>query len=63
MKTPEASDDLSAECALGAMPGYKDLHRECRQTADVPLPHSTGILLVKRCTCPHHRYNGGSQRP
>ncbi|WP_173263389.1 hypothetical protein [Streptomyces pacificus] len=47
---------MSAECALAQRPEYKDLHRQCRQTKDVPLPHSSGILLVRRCTCPHHRY-------
>ncbi|MEV6531012.1 hypothetical protein AB0M86_15650 [Streptomyces sp. NPDC051639] len=51
---------MSAECALAQQPGYKDLHRECRQTKDVPLPYGGGILLVRRCTCPHHRYNGGT---
>ncbi|WP_173264757.1 hypothetical protein [Streptomyces pacificus] len=47
---------MSAECALAQRPEYKDLHRQCRQTKDVSLPHSSGILLVRRCTCPHHRY-------
>jgi hypothetical protein len=48
---------LSAECALAAQSGYKDLHRECRQTEDIPLPHASGIWLVLRCGCPHHAYN------
>lgn len=47
---------MSAECALAQRPGYTDLHRACRQTEDVPLPHSDGILLVRRCTCTHHVY-------
>lgn len=47
---------MSPECALAQQPGYDDLHDECRQTQDVPLPHSRGVLLVPRCTCPHHRY-------
>jgi hypothetical protein len=45
---------MSAECALAQQPGYEDLHDECRQTEDVPLPHGGGLLLVPRCTCPHH---------
>lgn len=53
MATPDTST-MSAECALAQRPEYKDLHRECRQTQDVPLPNSNGLLLVCRCTCPHH---------
>jgi len=49
-----ASQNLSAECALGSKPGYEDVHAWCRQTKDVPLPHSTGILLVHRCCCTCH---------
>lgn len=48
---------LSAECALAAQSDYTDLHRECRQTEDIPLPHAHGIWLVRRCGCPHHAYN------
>lgn len=51
---------LSAECTLGQRPGYRDVHRECRQTKDVPLPHATGILLVRRCGCLCHRRGGAS---
>jgi len=60
--TPTATDDvtLSAECTLARQPGYADVHRECRQTEDVPLPHSTGILLVTRCGCTCHRRGGAS---
>ncbi|WOX16619.1 hypothetical protein [Streptomyces sp. N50] len=47
---------MSAECAVAHQPGYADLHNECRQTEDLPLPGGGGILLVPRCTCPHHRY-------
>ncbi|MGF1237105.1 hypothetical protein ACQSME_07565 [Streptomyces sp. 2-6] len=53
----EDTSTMSAECALAQQPGYKDLHRQCRQTKDIPLPYSSGLLLVHRCTCPHHRYN------
>lgn len=49
------ADTLSAECTLGQKPGYQDVHAMCRQTKDVPLPHSTGILLVHRCRCTCHR--------
>ncbi|MGN5379465.1 hypothetical protein ACQ4WX_25910 [Streptomyces lasalocidi] len=45
----------SAECALAMRHGYEDLHTRCRQTTDVPLPHSTGLLLVPRCRCTCHR--------
>ncbi|XIE78631.1 hypothetical protein AB6O49_11925 [Streptomyces sp. SBR177] len=48
---------MSPECKLAQRPGYEDLHHECRQTKDVPLPYGAGILLVRRCTCPHHTHN------
>ena len=49
----------SAECQLAAQGwDYRDLHGSCRQTKDIPLPHSSGILLVRRCGCSCHRYNG-----
>ena len=43
----------SAECTVAQRPGYADLHRVCRQTEDVPLPHGSGLLLMRRCgrTC------------
>lgn len=44
----------SAECALAAQKGYEGLHLDCRQTEDIPLPHSIGILLVERCSCSCH---------
>lgn len=58
MIEPLTSDlaTLSAECALAAKPGYKGLHRTCGQTKDIPLPHSS-ILLLPRCTCRCHAYN------
>ncbi|KUM85178.1 MULTISPECIES: hypothetical protein [Streptomyces] len=46
---------LSAECAVAQQAGYKDLHGECRQTQDVPLPHGGGLLLARRCGCTCHR--------
>lgn len=56
MSAPAAEDvGLSAECAVGQQPGYEDLHAMCRQTKDVPLPHSNGLLLVARCRCTCHR--------
>jgi hypothetical protein len=55
------SADLSTECTLARQPAYKDVHAMCRQTKDVPLPHSTGILLVRRCRCSCHRHSGGPQ--
>ncbi|MER6274320.1 hypothetical protein ACFY0B_43675 [Streptomyces sp. NPDC001797] len=49
------AEDLSAECALAARPGYSDLHAQCHQTRDIPLPHYAGILLAARCGCSCHR--------
>jgi hypothetical protein len=46
---------LSAECTVGKMPDYTDMHDRCRQTEDIPLPHSTGILLLPRCRCTCHQ--------
>lgn len=54
-QVPDVEEGLSAECALAKRPGYQGLHRECRQTRDVPLPHVRGILLVTRCRCICHR--------
>lgn len=45
------------ECAVAARPGYEDLHAQCRQTEDVPLPYATGLLLVPRYTRLCHGYN------
>lgn len=46
---------LSAECTVAKLPDYTDMHGRCRQTKDIPLHHSTGILLQARCTCTCHR--------
>lgn len=57
------STTMSAECALAARgPGYESLHVACRQTKDIPLPHSLGVLLVRRCTCLCHSLNSRSGR-
>lgn len=57
---PESAT-LSAECTVAKRPEYEGLHANCRQTEDVPLPHSTGILLLQRCGCSCHRpTNGGA---
>ncbi|WP_199844504.1 hypothetical protein [Streptomyces sp. DSM 15324] len=45
---------LSAECAVARTPGYKDLHGQCRQTRDIHLPHSSGVVLMPRCRCTCH---------
>ncbi|QES23638.1 hypothetical protein DEJ46_34680 [Streptomyces venezuelae] len=48
---------LSVECRLGQRQGYEDVHAWCRQTEDVPLPHSDGSILLARkcqCSCHHH---------
>ncbi|MGW0823559.1 hypothetical protein [Streptomyces sp. NPDC002845] len=55
--TPSGAMDaasLSVECTVTQEPGYEYLHRECRQTEDVPLPHSMGLLLARRCGCACH---------
>lgn len=49
------TETLSAECAVAQRHGYEDLHGDCRQTHDIPLPHSHGIVLVPRCECSCHR--------
>lgn len=54
MRTATA-DALSAECTLAQKPGYGDVHAMCRRLGDVPLPHSTDIVLVPRCRCTCHR--------
>lgn len=51
-KTEEV--ELSAECEVAKRPGYEDLHDQCRQTKDIPLPHGHGILLQTRCCCGCH---------
>jgi hypothetical protein len=50
---------LSAECTLAQRPDYRDMHGKCRQTRDIPLPHSSRVLLVRRCGCPCHGKLGG----
>ncbi|MDX3453764.1 hypothetical protein PV396_17690 [Streptomyces sp. ME02-8801-2C] len=50
-----APANLSTECTVGREPGYQNVHAMCRQTRDVSLPHSTGILLIARCTCTCHK--------
>ncbi|MFI5799285.1 hypothetical protein [Streptomyces sp. NPDC051677] len=51
----DTTETLSAECTLARTPGYEDVHAWCRQLDDVPLPHSTRVLLVHRCRCSCHR--------
>lgn len=61
MSAPATTDEtLSAECTVAKQPGYEDLHSECRQTKDVPLPHGGGLLLARRCGCTCHRRGGAS---
>ncbi|MEV0477155.1 hypothetical protein [Streptomyces prunicolor] len=50
----------SAECAVAALDGYQELHHDCRQTKDIPLPHGGGLVLVRRCTCPCHTQIAGA---
>ena len=51
-----ATDEtLSTECTVATLPDYTDMHDRCRQTKDIPLHHSTGILLQARCRCTCHR--------
>lgn len=58
-RTTEAPT-LSAECTLAKQPDYTAIRLQCRQTEDVPLPHSTGILLQPRCGCPCHTRTAGA---
>ncbi|WP_328838583.1 hypothetical protein [Streptomyces europaeiscabiei] len=58
LRPSEADAALLAECALAGRPGYEDLHRRCRQTADVPLPGTTGLLLMSACPCSCHHAPG-----
>jgi hypothetical protein len=58
--TPADPDTLSAECTVAKRPAYRDLHRKCTRTKDIPLPHSGGIVLVRRCHCTCHTRNGGA---
>lgn len=62
MNTPSTveASSLSAECTLAKRPDYTGMHDRCRQTEDVPLPHSTGILLWPRCRCTCHEQTGGA---
>lgn len=52
-----AAPERSSECAIAARPGYQDLHAECRQIIDAPLPFTIGVLPQHRCGCPRHAYN------
>lgn len=53
--TATDTSQMSAECTVGNRPEYTDMHARCRQTNDIPLPHSTGILLQARCWCRCHQ--------
>ncbi|MDX2542414.1 hypothetical protein ACOT81_19585 [Streptomyces sp. WI04-05B] len=53
--TLDDTDRMSAECVVALRPEYKAMHAKCRQTEDIPLPHSSGILLQARCHCTCHR--------
>lgn len=54
------TENLSAECVVARTPGYKDLHGQCRQTRDIPVPHSNGVVLVPRCVCSCHKRDRGA---
>ena len=55
--TTEAPN-LSAECTVGNLPDYTDMHGRCRQTKDISLPHGTGVLYQARCRCTCHARAG-----
>lgn len=55
------ADSMSAECAVAHTRGYEDLHDQCRQTRDIPLPYSSGVVLMPRCRCLCHRHSKGPQ--
>jgi hypothetical protein len=48
----------SDECTLAQQTGYAYLHVQRRQTEDVPMPRSRGLLLQARCGCPCHGHAG-----
>ncbi|MDT0567934.1 hypothetical protein RM704_10700 [Streptomyces sp. DSM 3412] len=50
-------DLMSAECAVGQRPEHKALHGMCRQTKDILLPYSKGVLLQSRCRCACHPWS------
>lgn len=55
MSTPATESLLlSAECTLAERPEYSQLHGDCRQTKDIPLPGASGVLLQRRCGCSCH---------
>ena len=56
----DAPSMRSAECAVAALDRYQELHQECRQTKDIPLPHGADLVLVRRCTCPCHTQIAGA---
>lgn len=58
MSASRTAEDLtlSAECTVAKHPDYTDMHDRCRQTEDIALPHSTGILLWPRCRCACHTH-------
>ncbi|MBT2418371.1 hypothetical protein J7F01_41050 [Streptomyces sp. ISL-22] len=60
MTAPAEAPAMSVECTLAQRPEYKGLHDDCRQTKDVPLPYSRGILLARRCGCACHRRTAGA---
>ncbi|MGW4564164.1 hypothetical protein ACWEN3_17695 [Streptomyces sp. NPDC004561] len=56
-ETTVDTSGMSTECVLAQRSHYKDLHRSCLQTEDVPLPHGGEIPPMSKCTCSHHSYN------
>ncbi|MGW0820103.1 hypothetical protein [Streptomyces sp. NPDC002845] len=54
---------LSAHCDVAQRPEYKHLHAECRRTKDIPLPHYSTVLLVRRCGCTCHPWNRKPSTP
>lgn len=55
-KSAAEAPALSAECTLAQRDGYEYLHRDCRQTEDIPLPGSSGVLIQRRCGCTCHPF-------
>lgn len=58
--TLDDTDRMSPECTVARQPEYRGMHGRCRQTKDIPLPHSTGILLQARCRCACHPWIAGT---
>ena len=59
--TTSEDSTLSAECEVGNLPDYAQIHDWCRQTKNIPVHHTTPhILIQRRCRCSCHRQIAGT---